>query len=69
MDYFLTVDGLVRSRDKIYVPDSNELKKVIFEGVSCETICKSPRLVEGIDHNEEILLLAESKEGCSRVHG
>lgn len=30
MDYSLTIDGLVRFRDRIYVPDSNELKKVIL---------------------------------------
>lgn len=30
MDYRLTSEGLVRFRDKIYVPDSSELKKVIL---------------------------------------
>lgn len=30
MDYCLTVDGLVRFRDRIYVSDRSELKKVIF---------------------------------------
>ena len=30
MDNFLTVDGLVRFRDKIYVPDNGEQKKVIL---------------------------------------
>jgi len=30
MDYCLTVDGLVRFRETIYVPDKNELKKVIL---------------------------------------
>lgn len=29
MDYCLTVDGLVRFKDMIYVSDSRELKKVI----------------------------------------
>jgi len=28
--YGLTKEGLVRFRDKIYVPDSSELKKVIL---------------------------------------
>ena len=30
MHYGLTKEGLVRFRDKIYVPDSSELKKVIL---------------------------------------
>jgi len=30
MDYCLTMDGLVRFRDMIYVLDNSELKKVIF---------------------------------------
>ena len=30
MDYFLTMNGLARFRDKRYVPDKNELKKVIL---------------------------------------
>lgn len=30
VDYHLTVDGLVRFRDKIYVSDKNELKKLIL---------------------------------------
>ena len=30
MDYFLTTKGLVRFRDKIYVRDRSELKKVIL---------------------------------------
>ena len=30
MDYCLTSNGLVRFRDRIYVPDSSELKKVIL---------------------------------------
>jgi len=30
MDYCLTMDGLVRFIDRIYVPDSSELKKVIL---------------------------------------
>ncbi len=30
MDYCLKMDGLVRFRDKIYVPDNIELKKVIL---------------------------------------
>ena len=30
MDYCLTVDGLVRFRDRIYLLDNNELKKVIL---------------------------------------
>jgi len=30
MDYFLTMYGLVRFRDRIYVPSRSELKKVIL---------------------------------------
>jgi len=30
VDYHLTADGLVRFRDKIYVPSSSELKKTIL---------------------------------------
>ena len=30
MDYCLTVDGLVRFKDMIYVPDSSELKKMML---------------------------------------
>ena len=30
MNYFLTTDALVRLRDRIYVPDNSELKKVIL---------------------------------------
>ena len=30
MDYCLTLDGLVRFRDRVYVPDSSEVKKVIL---------------------------------------
>ena len=30
MEYCLTTDGLVRFREKIYVPDNSELKKVIL---------------------------------------
>ena len=30
MNYCLKMDGFVRSQDKIYVPDSSELKKVIL---------------------------------------
>ena len=30
MDYCLTIEGLVRFRDMIYVPDSSEFKKVIL---------------------------------------
>jgi len=30
VDYYLTTDGLVRFRDKIYVSDNKELKKVIL---------------------------------------
>lgn len=30
VDYCLKTNGLVRFRDKIYVPDSSELKKMIF---------------------------------------
>ena len=30
LDYFLTVEGLVRFQDRIYVPDNSELKKVIL---------------------------------------
>ena len=30
MDYHLTADGLFRFRDKIYVSDNSELKKVIL---------------------------------------
>lgn len=30
MDYCITVDGLVKFGDRIYVPDNNELKKVIL---------------------------------------
>ena len=30
MDYHLTANGLVRFRDRIFVPDSSELKKVIL---------------------------------------
>lgn len=30
MDYCLTMDGLVRCHDKIYVPDSSDLMKVIL---------------------------------------
>ena len=30
LDYHLTIDGLVRVRDMIYVPENNELKKVIL---------------------------------------
>lgn len=30
MDYWLTTDGLVRFRDRIYVRESNEIKKVIL---------------------------------------
>lgn len=30
VDYCLTIDGLVRFRDNIYVPDNSELMKVIL---------------------------------------
>jgi len=30
VDYHLTTNGLVRFRDRIYVPNNNELKKVIL---------------------------------------
>ena len=30
VDYFCTADGLVKFRDKIHVPDNNDLKKVIL---------------------------------------
>jgi len=30
MDYCLTMNGLSRFRDRIYVPDSSDLKKVIL---------------------------------------
>ena len=30
VDYCLMIDGLVRFRDMIYVPDNSELKKVIL---------------------------------------
>jgi len=30
VDYYLTIDGLIRFRDIIYVPDNIELKKVIL---------------------------------------
>lgn len=30
VDYHLTIDGLIRFRDKIYVLDNNELKKTIL---------------------------------------
>ena len=30
MDYYLTTDELVRFKDRIYVPDNNDLKKVIL---------------------------------------
>jgi len=30
VDYHLTEDGLVRFKERIYVPDNNELKNIIF---------------------------------------
>ena len=49
--------------------DDNNLKKVILREFHTKTIFRSPRLPEDNDNSEETLLLAESKEGCSRVRG
>lgn len=32
VDYHLMIDGLVRFRDRIYVPDESELNKLILRG-------------------------------------
>jgi len=37
MDYCLTKKGLVRFRDRIYVPDSSDLKKVILREFHVKT--------------------------------
>ena len=31
MDYHLTIDGLIKFRDKIYVPDNSEVKILILK--------------------------------------
>ena len=43
VDYFLTTDGLVRFKDKIYVPDSSELKKVILREFHVKPYLGHPR--------------------------
>ena len=42
MDYCLTMDGLVRFRDKIYVSDNNELKKVIVRDLDAKYFSSHP---------------------------
>ena len=43
MDYELTVDGLIRFRDKIYVPDENEIKKLILREFHVKPYSSHPR--------------------------
>ena len=42
MDYCLATGGLVRFRDKIYVPDNSELKKVILREFHAKTYLGHP---------------------------
>jgi len=42
MDYCLTMDGLVRFRDRIYVSDNSELKKVIFKEFHVKSYSSHP---------------------------
>jgi len=44
VDYHLTVDALVRFRDKIYVSDDSELNKLILRDFDVKKICKSLRI-------------------------
>jgi len=43
VDYCLTADGLVRFRDKIYVSDNSELKKVILREFHAKPYSSHPR--------------------------
>lgn len=42
VDYCLTIDGLIRFRDMIYVSDNNELKKVILRGFHVKPYSSHP---------------------------
>ena len=43
MDYRLIVDGLVRYRDKIYVPNDSEIKKIILREFHANPYSGHPR--------------------------
>jgi len=68
MDYHLTVNGLVRFRDRIYVLDNNELKKLILREFHAK-LYSVIRISKYIDNSEEVLLLVESEEGRCRFCG
>lgn len=65
--YCLTKDGLVIFKGKIYVLDNNKLKKVILREFHVKPYLGHLGYEKTFDYSEEILLLAEFEEGCSRV--
>jgi len=69
MDYFLALDGLMRLEDMIYVLDRSELKKVILREFHVKPYSGHPGFSKDINCSEEVLLLVELEEGCSRVCG
>ena len=48
-DYFLTVDGLVRLRDRIYVSDSSDLKMVILREFHVKPYSSHPGYQKTLD--------------------
>ena len=67
VDYLLTENVLVRFRDMIYVSDNSELKKVILREFHAKPYSGHLGYHKTLNCSEEVLLLAESKEGCGRV--
>jgi len=59
VDQNLTIYGLVRFRDVIYVLENNELKNCIL---------RSSKILEDFDSYEEFLLLAKYEERGGSVH-
>jgi hypothetical protein len=62
-DYELGIDGILLYRNKVYVPNSPELRSADFKRNAQCTLCRTPRISENSFSSQEPILLARHEEG------
>lgn len=68
MDYHLLADGLIRFRDKIYVPENSEIKKIILREFHVKSYSGHPRYQKTLTAVNKFYYWSNLKKGvCNNL--